>query len=399
MTLRFVTSGESHGPSLCVIVDGLPAGIPLDKARIQADLRRRQGGHGRGGRMLIESDTVEITSGVRHGQTLGSPVGLTIRNQDHENWKDVMSPEPQPPEAKARRALKFPRPGHADLAGALKYRTTDLRNVLERASARETAARVAAGGVARQLLECLGIEVASHVVQIGSASAADEPVPWEALSGAEASPVRCVDGAASEAMVREIDTVKRAGDTVGGVFEVVVRGVPPGLGSFAQWDRRLDGRLAQALMSIPAVKAVAVGTGFEAAQLPGSRFHDEILFTRERGVHRATNRAGGIEGGVSNGEELRLRAAVKPIPTMMTPLRSIDLGTKEAVNASYERSDTCVVPAAGVVGEAMTALVIADAALEKFGGDSLGELLAHVEASRAQWQEILATRADPPRGA
>jgi chorismate synthase len=391
--LRLLTAGESHGPALTVIVEGLPAGIPVDREAIDGDLRRRQGGYGRGGRMQIESDAVEVLGGVRHGATLGSPVALLIRNRDHENWRDVMSPDPQPPEARARRALKRPRPGHADLAGALKFLTDDLRNVLERASARETAARVAAGSLAKQLLAAAGVEVRSHVLRIGGASIPAQSVtPWESLSGVESSPVRCSDEAASQAMMDEIDKAKRSGNTAGGVFEVVARGVPPGLGSFSQWDRRLDGRIAQALMSIPAVKAVAIGAGLQAGETPGSAFHDEILYDDERGLHRGSNRAGGLEGGVSNGEELRAQAVVKPIPTLLMPLRSIDLRTKEAESASVERSDVCVVPAAGVVGEAMLAWVLADAVLEKFAGDSLPEFLDHVEGTRARWKAFLARR-------
>jgi len=395
--LRLLTAGESHGPALTIVVEGLPAGVPVDRAAIDADLRRRQGGYGRGGRMKIESDAVEILSGVRHGLTLGSPVSFVIRNRDHENWKDVMSPDPQPPEAKARRALKRPRPGHADLAGALKYVTDDLRSVLERASARETASRVAAGALVRGLLDAAGVHVRSHVVRIGAAALpAGSPLPWEALDHIEDSPVRCADAGVAEAMIGEIDKAKRAGDTVGGVFEVVVRGLPPGLGSFGQWDRRLDGRLAQALMSIPAVKAVALGAGFEGGELPGSAFHDEIFYDDTQGLHRGSNRAGGLEGGVTNGEELRARAVVKPIPTLLMPLRSIDLRTKEPEAASVERSDTCVVPAAGVVGEAMVSWVAADALLEKLGGDSLAEFLDHLEASRAQWKAFLKRRTSDP---
>jgi chorismate synthase len=391
--LRFLTAGESHGPALTVVVEGLPAGLPVGRAALDAELRRRQGGYGRGGRMKIESDVVEILSGLRHGRTLGSPIALLIRNKDHENWRDVMSPDPQPPEAAARRALKHPRPGHADLAGALKYLTDDLRDVVERASARETAARVAAGALARVLLAACGIELRSHVLGIGRAGLpAGVSLSWDQLAAVDDSPVRCADAALAAAMIAEIDQAKRAGDTVGGSFEVVARGVPPGLGSFAQWDRRLDGRLAQALMSIQAVKAVSLGDGAGAAETPGSAFHDEILYDDERGLHRPTNRAGGVEGGVSNGEELRVRAVVKPIPTLLTPLRSIDLRTKEPASASFERSDTCVVPAAGVVGEAMVALVVADAMLEKFGGDSLAELLAHLEATRRAWSALLARR-------
>ena len=391
--LRMLTAGESHGPALTVTVDGLPAGVPVDRAAIDADLRRRQGGYGRGGRMKIESDSVEVLGGIRHGLTLGSPVSLLIRNRDHPNWADVMSPDPQPDEARQRRALKRPRPGHADLAGALKFLTDDLRNVLERASARETTSRVAAGGLARSLLGAAGIEVRSHVVRIGQAAVpAAGPVAWDKLAGIEDSPVRCGDADAGAAMIAEIDRAKKAGDTVGGVFEVVVRGLPPGLGSFSQWDRRLDGRLAQALMSIQAVKAVALGAGFEGGETPGSRFHDEILFDDAKGLHRGSNRAGGLEGGVTNGEEVRAQAVVKPIPTLATPLRSIDLRTKEPEAASFERSDTCVVPAAGVVGEAMVSWVMADALLEKFGGDSLAELLGHLESTREQWRAFLKRR-------
>ena len=381
--LRFLTAGESHGPGLTVVVDGLPAGLTVDRTVIDAEMRRRQGGYGRGGRMAIESDSVEILGGVRHGRTLGSPVTLFVRNRDFENWADVMSPEPQPPAARERRRLKYPRPGHADLAGALKYGTYDLRNVLERASARETAARVAAGALARALLAAAGIEVRSHVVRIGAAAmAAGATIAWEALSSVERSPVRCVDEEAAQAMIAEIDRAKKAGDTVGGIVEVIARGVPAGLGSFAQWDRRLDGRLAQALMSIHAVKAVAIGEGFAAAERAGSAFHDEILWERERGLHRPTNRAGGVEGGVSNGEEIRAQAVVKPIPTLLVPLRSVDLETHEPQKASVERSDTCVVPAAGVIAEAMTAWVLADALLEKLGGDSMEELLEHLASTR-----------------
>src|SRR5262249_30364432 len=394
--LRFLTAGESHGPALTVVVEGLPAGLPVDRKAIDADMRRRQGGYGGGGRMKIEPAPVEVLSGIRHGKTLGGPVALLVRNKDFENWKDVMSPDPIPPDTPPRRVLKYPRPGHADLAGALKYMTDDLRNVLERASARETAMRVAAGGLARCLLSAAGIEVRSHVVRIGSAAvAAGRPLPWERLDTVEESPVRCVEKDAAAAMIAEIDRAKKEGDTVGGVFEVVVRGLPPGLGTFAHWDRRLDGRLAQALMSIHAVKAVSLGAGFRGGDTPGSAFHDEILFDDARGVVRPSNRAGGLEGGITTGEELPPKAVVKPIPTLLIPLRSIDLRTKEPQTASVERSDTCVVPAAGVVGEAMVAFVLADALLEKFGGDSLTELLEHLEATRRLWRGFLARRPQP----
>lgn len=381
--LRFLTAGESHGPGLTVIVEGLPAGVPVNRAAVNGDLARRQGGYGRGGRMKIEKDTVEILSGVRHGRTLGSPVSFVIRNRDHANWSDVMSPDPQPDEARARRRLRYPRPGHADLAGALKHDTADLRNVLERASARETTSRVAAGALARALLLEAGVEVRSHVLRIAGATLpAGTVVSWESLDAVEESPVRCIDPAATEAMIAEIDRAKKDGDSVGGEVEVVVRGTPPGLGSYTHWDRRLDGRLAQALMSIHAVKAVGVGAGFEAGATRGSAFHDEIVWSEEPGLERPTNRAGGLEGGVTNGQLIRARAIVKPIPTLLIPLRSVNLATREPQKASVERSDTCVVPAAGVVAEAMVAWIIADALLEKLGGDSLGELLDHLRTTR-----------------
>ena len=390
--LRFLTAGESHGPGLTVVVDGLPAGVSVLREEIDADLRRRQGGYGRGGRMKIETDTVEVLSGVRHGRTLGSPVSLLVRNKDHANWSDVMSPDPQPDSARERRRLRYPRPGHADLAGALKYGTDDLRNVLERASARETTARVAAGALARALLRAAGAEVRSHVVRVGAAALPREAVAWEALDRVEDSPVRCADAAVAGAMIAEIDRAKKDGDSVGGVVEVIARGVPAGLGSYVQWDRRLDGRIAQALMSIHAVKAVAIGDGFAGGETRGSAFHDEILWGASSGLERPTNRAGGLEGGVTNGEEIRALAVVKPIPTLLIALRSVDLATKEPQKASVERSDTCVVPAAGVVAEAMLCLVLADALLEKTGGDSLEEVLAHLEATREQQRRLAGPR-------
>jgi chorismate synthase len=390
--LRFLTAGESHGPALTVVVDGLPAGLAVRREEIDADLRRRQGGYGRGGRMKIETDTVEILSGVRHGRTLGSPVSLLVRNRDHESWRDVMSPDPQPDAARERRRLRYPRPGHADLAGALKYGTGDLRNVVERASARETTARVAAGALARALLLEVGAEVRSHVVRIGAAALLPGPTPWTALDRVEESPVRCVDARAGEAMVAEIDRARKDGDSVGGIVEVIARGVPAGLGSYVQWDRKLDGRIAQALMSIHAVKAVAIGEGFAGGETRGSAFHDEILWDASAGLARPTNRAGGLEGGVTNGEEIRALAVVKPIPTLLIALRSVDLATREPQKASVERSDTCVVPAAGVVAEAMLAFVLADALLEKTGGDSLDEVVGHLEATRAQQKRLTSPR-------
>jgi chorismate synthase len=394
--LRFLTAGESHGPALTVVVEGLPAGVPVSRAAIDDDLRRRQGGYGRGGRMQIERDQVELLSGVRHGRTLGSPVAMLVRNRDHENWQDVMSPDPQPDAARERRRLRYPRPGHADLAGAIKYGTSDLRNVLERASARETTARVAAGALARSLLREAGAEVRSHVLRIGGAAVSSGFVPWEALATVEESPVRCAEPVAAQAMIEEIDRAKRDGDSLGGVVEVVVRGLIPGLGAFAHWDRRLDGRIAQALMSIHAVKAVAIGAGFAAGETRGALFHDEIVWNEASGVERPTNRAGGLEGGVTNGEEIRASAVVKPIPTLLMPLRSIDLRTREPQKASVERSDTCVVPAAGVVAEAMLALVLDSALLEKTGGDSLAEVLAHLEATRAAQRELAGPRDQGP---
>jgi chorismate synthase len=390
--LRFLTAGESHGPGLTVVVDGLPAGVSVLREEIDADLRRRQGGYGRGGRMKIETDTVEVLSGVRHGRTLGSPVSLLVRNKDHANWSDVMSPDPQPDTARERRRLRYPRPGHADLAGALKYGTDDLRNVLERASARETTARVAAGALARALLRAAGAEVRSHVVRVGAAALPAGGVAWEALDRVEESLVRCAHAGAASAMIAEIDRAKKDGDSVGGVVEVIARGVPAGLGSYVQWDRRLDGRIAQALMSIHAVKAVAIGEGFAGGQTRGSAFHDEILWTASSGLQRPTNRAGGLEGGVTNGEEIRALAVVKPIPTLLIALRSVDLATKDPQKASVERSDTCVVPAAGVVAEAMLCLVLADALLDKTGGDSLEEVLAHLEATREQQRQLAGPR-------
>ncbi len=390
--LRFLTAGESHGPALTVVVEGLPADVPILRSEIDSELRRRQGGYGRGGRMKIETDAVEILSGVRHGRTLGSPVSLVVRNRDHENWRDVMSPDPQGDAARERRRLRYPRPGHADLAGALKYGTGDLRNVLERASARETTARVAAGALARALLRAAGVEVRSHVVRIGGAALPAGPTPWEALDRVEGSPVRCVDEGAGSAMVAEIDRAKKDGDSVGGVVEVIARGVPAGLGSHVHWDRKLDGRIAQALMSIHAVKAVAIGEGFAGGGTRGSAFHDEILWDAAAGLSRPTNRAGGLEGGVTNGEEVRALAVVKPIPTLLIALRSVDLATKEPQKASVERSDTCVVPAAGVVAEAMLALVLGDALLEKTGGDSLEEVLAHLETTRAHQRRLAGPR-------
>ncbi len=378
---RFVTAGESHGPALTAIVEGIPAGLPLQAAFIDADLQRRQGGYGRGGRMRIESDRAEILAGVRHGETLGSPIALQVRNRDWANWSQIMSPDPLDEAVgdEALRRVHLPRPGHADLIGLLKYGRSDARDILERASARETAARVAAGAVAKRLLEELGITIGSHVVMLGGIEAeipTELPDPLNAA--VDASPVRCLDPEAEARMIDAIDEAKRAGDTLGGVFEVVARGVPVGLGSHVSWDRKLDGRLAAALMSIQAIKGVEIGLGFEAAARPGSRVHDAIITEPNRiraaGYGRSSNRAGGLEGGISTGLPLVVRGAMKPISTLMQPLQTVDLRTGEAGQAVRERSDVCAVPAAAVVGEAMVAIVLADAVLEKFGGDSLVEV-------------------------
>jgi chorismate synthase len=371
---RFLTAGESHGEGLTAVIEGLPAGLPLTEADIDADLARRQRGYGRGGRMKIERDHAHITSGVRWGLTLGSPLTLTIQNRDWENWKDTMAVG-EPPSGTAAKAVTRPRPGHADLAGAMKYSHRDIRNVLERSSARETTARVAVAGVARRLLREFGIMILSHVTEIGGVRIGPLALPWDEIARrAEASEVRCADPEAERAMIEAIDAAKGKGDTLGGVFEVVALGCPVGLGSYVHWDRKLDGRLTQAFCSIHAIKGAEVGMGFEAARRPGSEVHDEILFDPAGGFTRGTNSAGGLEGGVTNGQPVVVRAAMKPISTLRRPLRSVDLETKAPVEAVVERSDVCAVPAAGVVGEAMMAIVLAHAFLEKFGGDSLDEI-------------------------
>jgi chorismate synthase len=395
--LRFLTAGESHGPALLVVVEGLPAGLAIDRGAIDAQLRRRQGGYGRGRRMAIESDAVEILSGIRAGKTLGSPVSLLVRNRDWTNWERTMAQDAEPSagaRGARREAVTRPRPGHADLAGAAKYGHHDLRDVLERASARETAARVAAGSLARQLLAHAGVEVASHVVSIGGAQVAlDRPVPFDAIAALPPdAPIPCVDARAADAMMAAIDLAREDGDTLGGAFEVVARGVPPGLGSYAQWDRRLDGRLGQAILSIPAVKAVSIGAGWESAALRGSAVHDPILAAGEDaaaawGLRRPSNNAGGVEGGVTNGEEIRVTARMKPIATLMRPLPSVDLETGQPAAAAIERSDVCAVPAAAVIGEAVVALVLADAFVEKFGGDSIEEIDANYRAWRRRLRE------------
>ena len=397
--LRFLTAGESHGQALVAIVEGVPAGLAIDFDALTADLRRRQTGYGRGRRMLIESDRATALSGIRHGETTGSPIALLIPNKDWENWQRTMHVEAAMPETATgadRPAVTRPRPGHADLAGFVKYGHDDLRNVLERASARETAARVAAGAIARQLLLTVGADIVSHVVTIGGASLREPlAVSYQDVRNIPAdSPLHCVDREIEAQMIAAIDAAREAGDTMGGAFEVIAHAVPPGLGSYVQWDRKLDGRLAQALMSIPAIKAVGFGRGPMVASLPGSRVHDEIVPAAGRpttvGVARPTNNAGGLEGGVTNGEELRVTAYMKPISTLMKPLRSVDLVTMTESPAAIERSDVCAVPAAAVVGEAMVAIVLADALIEKFGGDSVQELRTNWRAFQERTAERFA---------
>jgi len=386
--LRFVTSGESHGKCLIGVLEGLPAGLPVDIEYINFQLHRRQLGYGRGGRMRIEKDQIEILSGVRHGKALGSPISFMINNRDWPNWQIPMSVEPVP-EGSNLREITRPRPGHVDLAGALKFQTRDVRDVLERASARETAARVAVGSLCRLLLRHFNTEVGSHVLAVGKERVRPE---YENLTGPEIlkikpeSPLRCADPEAETRMMAAIDEAKQLGDTLGGIVEVVASPVPIGLGSHTQWDLKLDGRLAQALMSIPAAKAVEIGTGISGAQSFGSEVHDEIFYDTERRVFfRRTNRAGGLEAGITNGADLRARVYMKPIPTLRRPLMSVDLVTKEPFQAAFERSDTCVVPAAAVITEAMVSVVLAGAFLEKFGGNSLKEL----EANFANYQKLI----------
>ena len=379
-TFRFTTAGESHGPGLVAIVEGLPAGLELTPGDLDRDLARRQLGHGRGGRMKIERDRAEVTAGVRHGRTLGSPVSIRVANRDYANWEERMNPWPvdgHPEE------VHLPRPGHADLAGVQKYGFTDVRNVLERASARETAARVAAGALAKAFLRPLGVEVHSHVIGIGSvtAPAPDELRP-EDFAAVDESPVRCLDADASDAMVAEIDAARKANESLGGVFEVRAYGLVPGLGSHVSWETRLDGLLAHAIMSIQAMKGVGIGDAFDVATRPGSQAHDEIFWDEERGYHRETNRAGGLEGGMTTGDPLIVRGAMKPLPTLTKPLRSVDIDTKQPAQALRERTDSCTVPAAGVVGEAMVAIVLAREYREKFGGDHVDDAVGALEAYR-----------------
>jgi chorismate synthase len=386
MQLRFTTAGESHGPGLVAVVEGLPAGLPLDREALDRDMARRQLGHGRGGRMKIESDSVEVRSGIRHGLTLGSPIALLVANRDYPNWDVRMNPWPVDEEVEESH---LPRPGHADLAGLQKYGFTDVRNVLERASARETAARVAAGGLAKEFLRALGVEIRSHVLQIASVSAPQRDVMEVSdFDGVDDDPVRCLDAGASAAMVEEINRLRKENESLGGKFEVRAFGLTPGLGSHVAWDAKLDGRLAQAICSIQSVKGVALGEAWDVASRPGSEAHDEIFHSAERGWYRETNRAGGLEGGMTNGEPLIVQAAIKPISTMTQPLRSVDTETKEPSQAMRERTDSTVVPAAAVVGEAMVALTLAGAYREKFGGDHIDD----VRAAIATYEERIGWR-------
>jgi chorismate synthase len=375
--LRFLSAGESHGKCLIGILEGLPSGINIDIDFINFQLQRRQLGYGRGDRMKIERDRVDITSGVRHGISLGSPISFIINNTDWDHWRVPMSVEPAP-EGSSIKPLTRPRPGHADLAGSLKYQTYDARNILERASARETAVRVGAGAFCRLFLARFGMQIGSHTLAIGSENVKE---PFDNLAAEQIfaldpqSPLRCADPDAEKRMIALIDESKKNGDTLGGVVEVIVSGVPPGLGSHTQWDRKLDGQIALALMSIPAAKAVEIGCGISCASASGSAVHDEIYYNSDANrFYRDTNRAGGVEGGISNGADIRARVYMKPIPTLRKPLKSVDLGSKEAFTAAFERSDTCVVPAAGVIAEAMIGIVLANAFLEKFGGDSIKEI-------------------------
>jgi len=386
MSFRFVTAGESHGPGLTAIVEGLPAGLELRPEDIDADLARRQLGHGRGGRMKIEKDRAEVTAGIRHGRTLGSPVAMWIQNRDYQNWEERMNPWPVDAEVEE---VHLPRPGHADLAGIQKFGHTDVRNVLERASARETAARVAAGALAKAFLRELGVEVFSHVTRIGTATApARKSLGPADFEGVDESPVRSLDAEASQAMVAEIDAARKANESLGGEFEVIAFGLVPGIGSHVSWEERLDGRLAQAIVSIQALKGVGIGDGFALTERVGSQAHDEIFWSDERGYHRETNRAGGIEGGMTTGDPLVVVGAMKPLPTLTKPLRSVDTETKEPAQALRERTDSCTVPAAGVVGEAMVALVLAAAYREKLGGDHMDDVRAALRAyeERIGWR-------------
>lgn len=383
--MRYLTAGESHGPQLTTIIEGLPAGLPITAEEINRELARRQTGYGRGGRMLIEKDQVKILSGVRHGKTLGSPLTLVVENRDWKNWTNVMAAEDVDEKYKKRRQVLHPRPGHADLVGGMKYHHRDLRNVLERSSARETTMRVAIGAVAKKFLAELGVEIAGHVTTLGGIQAQmpEKLTVAEVKERAEASEIRVVDPKVEEAMKELIDATKAKGDTIGGVVEVLAAGVPAGLGSYVQWDSKLDGKLAQGIMSINAFKGVEIGLGFEAGNRPGSEVMDEIQWSEETGYTRTTNRLGGFEGGMTNGEIIRVRGVMKPIPTLYKPLKSVDINTKETIKASVERSDSTAVPAASVVAENVTATILAEAFVEKFGRDSFDELKAAVAEYRA----------------
>jgi chorismate synthase len=387
MAFRFVTAGESHGPGLTAIVEGMPAGLELDREALDRDMARRQLGHGRGGRMKIESDAVEIRSGVRHGRTLGSPIAILVANRDYANWEERMSPWPVEAEIEE---VHLPRPGHADLTGLLKFGHSDARNVLERASARETAARTAAGSIARAFLAAIGVSVYSHVIQIGSVKAPEreDALPAD-FDRVDEDPVRCLDPEASAAMVEEIDRLRKANESLGGSFEVRAFGLLPGLGSHVSWAEKLDGRLAQAIVSIQSIKGVTIGPAWDVSGRPGSEAHDEIFFSEERGYYRETNRAGGLEGGMTNGQPLLVRAAIKPISTLTKPLRSVDTETKQPAEALRERTDSTVVPAAAVVGEAMVCLTLAAAYREKFGGDHIDDVLGALAAykQRIGWRD------------
>ncbi len=386
MALKMITAGESHGPGLTCILEGMPAGLALEREAIDRDLARRQLGHGRGGRMKIEKDRAEVTAGVRHGRTLGGPVALQVVNRDYANWEERMNPWPVEAELAE---VHLPRPGHADLVGTQKYGLTDVRDVLERASARETAARVAGGAVAKAFLRAIGVHVFSHVLQITGVTAPrrDDLTPAD-FEGVDDSPVRCLDAEATKEMVAEINRLRKENESLGGVFEVRAFGLVPGLGSHVSWEQRLDGRLGQAVMSIQAIKAVAVGDGIEVAGLPGSKAHDEIFYDERRGYYRETNRAGGLEGGMTTGAPLVVRGSMKPLPTLTKPLRSVDIATHEPADALRERTDSCTVPAAGVVGEAMVAFVLADAYRQKFGGDHIEDVRAALRAyeERIGWR-------------
>ncbi|OMF49231.1 chorismate synthase [Paenibacillus peoriae] len=385
MSLRYLTAGETHGPQLTAIVEGMPSNLKLDFEELNFQLHRRQKGYGRGRRMQIEKDTAKIAGGVRHGYTTGAPIALVVENNDWKHWQNIMNIEPIEGSDEEKRRVHRPRPGHADLNGGMKYNLKDLRNVLERSSARETAVRVACGGLARQLLAEFGIKVAGQVIRIGEIEAPYRDLPIdELIAVTEASSVRVTDPETEKKMEAYIDLIKQEGDSVGGVVECIVEGVPIGLGSHVQYDRKLDARIAQGVMSINAFKGVEIGIGFEAGELRGSQVHDEILYDEERGYHRRTNRLGGFEGGMTNGMPVVVRGVMKPIPTLYKPLQSVDIDTKEAFTAQVERSDACAVPAASVVMEHVVAWEIAKALLEKFGGDSIEEIRANIASYEEQ---------------